>query len=69
MKVIPIFNSSIVGFQTQDTADPADPYSFPAQGSVVTSTGTSGDTVRKVVYYQSFPQLPLEIFPYSLLSQ
>lgn len=70
MKVIPIFNSSIVGFQAQDTApDPADPYPFPAQGSVVSSTGTSGDTVRKVVYYQSFPQLPLEIFPYSLLSQ
>lgn len=70
MKIIPIFNSSIVGFQSQDTApDPADPYPFPAQGSVVTSTGTSGDTVRKVVYYQSYPQLPLEIFPYSLLSQ
>jgi hypothetical protein len=34
-----------------------------------TSTGTSGDTVRKVVYFQSYPQLPLEIFPYSLLSQ
>ncbi len=62
MKVIPIFNSSIVGFQATGV-------SFPAQGSVVTSTGTSGDTVRKVVYYQSYPQLPLEVFPYSLLSQ
>lgn len=61
MKVIPIFNSSVVGFQSASV--------FPAQGSVVESTGTSGDTVRKVVYYQSFPQLPLEIFPYSLLSQ
>lgn len=62
MKVIPIFNSTIVGFQSASVA-------FPAQGSVVTSTGTSGDTVRKVVYYQSYPQLPLEVFPYSLLSQ
>ena len=62
MKVIPIYNSSIVGFQTSGV-------NFPAQGSVVTSTGTSGDTVRKVVYYQSYPQLPLEVFPYSLLSQ
>jgi hypothetical protein len=64
MKVLPIYNSSIVGFQVTTTG-----VSFPAQGSVVTSTGTSGDTVRKVVYYQSYPQLPLEVFPYSLLSQ
>ena len=62
MKVIPIFNSSLVGFQSSGVV-------FPAQGSIVTSTGTSGDTVRKVVYFQSYPQLPLEIFPYSLLSQ
>jgi hypothetical protein len=62
MKVIPIFNSSIVGFQSSGVT-------FPAQGSIVTSTGTSGDTVRKVVYFQSYPQLPLEVFPYSLLSQ
>src|SRR6185436_3162491 len=54
MKVIPIFNSSTVGFQSAVT--------FPAQGSIVTSTGTSGDTVRKVVYFQSYPQLPLEVF-------
>ncbi len=61
MKVIPIFNSSIVGFSANTP--------FPKQGSVITSTGASGDTVRKVVYYQSFPQMPLEVFPYSLLSQ
>lgn len=62
MKVIPIYNSTVVGFQSDGTL-------FPAQGSIVTSTGTSGDTVRKVEYYQSYPQLPLEVFPYSLLSQ
>lgn len=61
MKVIPVYNSSVIGFQSS--------ISFPPQGSVVTSTGTSGDTVRKVIYYQSYPQLPLEVFPYSILSQ
>lgn len=61
MKVIPIFNSSVVAFQAGIT--------FPSQGSVVESIGTSGDTVRKVVYFQSHPQLPLEVFPYSLISQ
>ncbi len=62
MKVIPIFNSTTIGFQSATAV-------FPPQGSVVESTGTSGDTIRKVVYYQSYPQLPLEVFPYSLLSQ
>lgn len=69
MKVIPIYNSTVIGFQTQDTVDPSDPYIFPSQGAVVASTGKAGDTVRKVVYYKSFPQMPLEVFPYSLLSQ
>ncbi len=61
LKVIPIFNSTVVAFQAG--------INFPSQGSIVESTGTSGDTVRKVVYFQSHPQLPLEIFPYSLISQ
>jgi hypothetical protein len=64
MKVIPLYNSTIVGFQVQTSG-----VLFPSQGSIITSTGTSGDTSRKVVYYQSYPQLPLELFPYSILSQ
>ena len=62
MKVVPVYNSTVVGFQTSGEE-------FPPQGSVVTSTGTSGDTVRKVEYYQSYPQMPLEVFLYSILSQ
>jgi hypothetical protein len=71
MKVIPIYNSTVVGFVSNDPdgAGPANPFNFPSQGSVVESTGTAGETVRKVVYFQSHPQLPLEIFPYSLISQ
>lgn len=67
MKVIPLFNSTIIGFQS--TTPSPNQIDFPAQGAVVTSTGTSGDTIRKVEYFQSYPQLPLEVFPYSLLSQ
>lgn len=61
MKVIPIYNSTVIALRSNTN--------FPSQGSIVESTGTSGDTVRKVVYYQSHPQLPLEVFPYSLISQ
>lgn len=62
MKVIPIYNSTVVGAV-------ATGFTFPIQGSIIESTGTSGDTVRKVTYYQSFPQMPLEVFPYTILSQ
>lgn len=61
MKVIPLYNSTKIGISS--TVD------LPSQGSVITSTGTSGETVRKVVYFSSFSQLPLELFPYSLISQ
>lgn len=64
MKVIPIFNSTKIAFESNTPN-----VSFPSQGSRVDSTGTSGDTARKVEYFQSNPQLPLEVFPYSLISQ
>ncbi len=60
-RVIPIFNASKIGIHS--TA------SLPKQGTIVTSTGTSGQTARKVSYFASYPQIPLEIFPYTLISQ
>lgn len=63
-KVIPIYNSTRIGMTrevgTQDLA---------AQGSMVTSVGSSGETVRKITYFQSFPQIPNELFPYTIVSQ
>lgn len=61
MKVIPIYNSTKIAVGS-DVA-------LPPQGSLIESTGSSGDTVRKVVYFASYPQIPLEIFPYSVISQ
>ncbi|OIP57348.1 MAG: hypothetical protein COX79_01235 [Candidatus Levybacteria bacterium CG_4_10_14_0_2_um_filter_36_16] len=61
MKVIPIYNSTKIAVGSS--------VALPSQGSLIESTGTSGDTVRKVVYYSSYPQIPLEIFPYSVISQ
>lgn len=62
MKVIPIYSSGDIGVSSSGEK-------FPAQGSIIESTGSSGDAVRKVVYYQSYPQLPVEVFQYSILSQ
>ncbi len=61
MKVIPIYNSGKVGI----TADPG----LPEQGAIIESVGTSGNSERKLMYYQSYPQIPNELFPYSIISQ
>lgn len=66
MKVIPIYNSGLIGITAVSNGNPI---AFPPQGSVVESVGEAGNTVRKVTYFRSFPQLPLEVFPYSILSQ
>lgn len=62
MRVIPIYNSTKIAITSSDQA-------FPSQGKVIESVGESGETVRKVQYFSSHPQIPLEIFPYSLISQ
>lgn len=60
-KIIPLYGSTIVGV-TSSTA-------LPSQGKVIDSTGSSQEVVRKIRYFTSNPQIPLEIFPYSILSQ
>lgn len=62
MKVIPIYNSGVIGI-----ASDSEP--FPSQGSLITSEGTSGDVRRKITVFSSYPQIPLEIFPYNIISQ
>ncbi len=61
MKIIPLYSSTIIGLQ--GTA------AFPSQGKVIQSTGTSGDSARKIIYFESYPQIPNEVFPYAILSQ
>ncbi len=60
-KAIPIYNSTEMGISST--------VALPNQGKLIESTGQSGDTVRKVRYFASHPQVPLEIFPYSIISQ
>jgi len=61
MRVIPVFNSSEMAITSS--------IALPSQGKLIESVGKSGDTVRKIQYFVSHPQLPLEIFPYSIISQ
>jgi hypothetical protein len=61
MRVIPVYNSTKIGITSS--------VALPTQGTIIESTGESGETVRKVQYFSSHPQIPLEIFPYSIISQ
>ncbi len=60
-KIIPLYNSTKIGISSS--------IALPSQGTVIESVGESGDTVRRVKYFSSHPQVPLEIFPYSIISQ
>lgn len=66
-KVIPLYNSTKVAVVAQTSGGAA--LALPSQGSVIESTGTSGETVRRITYFQSYPQLPIEVFPYNIISQ
>lgn len=39
---------------------------LPIQGYVIESTGTSGDTTRKLRVYRANPRVPIEFFPYNV---
>lgn len=41
---------------------------LPPQGTVITSVGSSGNTQRKIITYRSFPQAPVEFYPYLIFS-
>ena len=62
VNVNPIYYSSYIG---------ASGTNLPSQGSIITSSGTSGGSSsvsRKITVFQGYPQLPAELFPYSILS-
>lgn len=61
MRIIPLYGSSIIGISGNGTA-------LPAQGQVIESTGTSGQTKRKVSVTKGFPKLPVELYPSLIFS-
>ncbi len=59
-RIVPLYaNSTIALFSTT---------ALPLQGSIITSTGQSGGTQRKVNVFQGYPQVPSEFFLYNLFS-
>lgn len=69
MKIVPIFNSTPVAVSFGNARGCTDCTPYPAQGIIITSEGKSGDAVRKIQHFSEYPQIPNEIFPYSIISQ
>ena len=60
-RIIPLYSSATIGV-TSPTPN------IPPQGKQIESTGTSSDAVRKISVFQSYPKLPVELFPYAIFS-
>lgn len=60
-RVIPLYASTPIGVSGNGK-------NLPAQGQVIESTGSSGDTQRKVTVFKSYPKVPVAFFPYILFS-
>ncbi|MEK7551586.1 MAG: hypothetical protein AAB532_03220 [Patescibacteria group bacterium] len=58
----PIYQSSYIA-----AGRPATDPSLPAQGQVIIAEAKSGSVRRKVTVFQGYPELPAELFPYSIL--
>lgn len=57
-RVIPLYKSGKVGFSATG---------LPSQGKLYESVGSSSQTKRKIVVFEDWPTLPIELFQYSLL--
>lgn len=72
LRVNPLYYNAYVGVDRVIKNDPAIP-PLPDQGQIITSSGCSptcssnNSVQRKITVYQGYPQLPAELFPYSLL--
>ena len=62
-RVMPLYDDTAVAAGISSGNPP-----LPLQGRVIESTGSSGETQRKIVVVQGNPKLPLEIFPYVLFT-
>jgi hypothetical protein len=62
IRVAPLYGDSYIGV-SRETGSPI----LPSQGTIITSTGTTGNNVqRKLNVFQGYPEIPAELFPFSL---
>ncbi|EKD65263.1 MAG: hypothetical protein ACD_50C00145G0001 [uncultured bacterium] len=59
-RIIPIYHDGKIAVKSTAI--------LPQQGNLIESTGTSGETKRRVNVFQGHPKIPTELFPYSIFS-
>lgn len=64
LRIIPLYAPANLAVRGCDSAG-NNCIALPSQGTVIESTGTSGDTARKIVSTKPYPKIPTELFPYS----
>lgn len=62
MRIIPFYGATPLAVVGYDNSTPANLKAFPAQGRIITSTGSYGSTKRQVSFFQGYPLLPSEYF-------
>ncbi|MFH1187167.1 MAG: hypothetical protein V1697_03285 [Candidatus Levyibacteriota bacterium] len=59
-RVVPLYENTSIGVSGT--------VALPNQGSVISSSGKSGETERKVTVFRGYPKVPSELFPYNLFT-
>ena len=59
-RIVPLYENTFVGISGN--------LALPNQGSIISSSGTSGETERKVTVFRGYPKVPSELFPYNLFT-
>lgn len=61
-RVIPLYRNSVIAIT------PSAGHTILPQGKNIESIGTSDQAKRKISVFQSYPRLPVELFPYAIFS-
>jgi hypothetical protein len=69
VRVVPLYANSYIGAESDDPSNRP----LPLQGSIITSTGTitaagsaNNNVVRKLDVFQGYPEIPAELFPFTI---
>ncbi len=61
-RIVPLYAKTKIGVSNVGGAN------LPMQGNLISSTGSSGGTSRKITVFQQYPSLPIEVFPYAIFA-
>jgi len=67
MRIVPVYASTLIGVQACDGAG-NNCKALPAQGTIITSTGTANSTQTKIIAFKENPRIPVQLFPFIIFS-